>query len=77
MRCMEPLPPGTLLCVNESGANLYRSFACLEKLSELEEADFCIVVEANVSSLRGVYYNILTPRGQGWTHSAWLDEVTQ
>jgi len=74
---MEPHPPGTLLRVNESGANLYLSLTRLEKLSELEEADFCIVFEANVSSLCGVYYNILTPRGQGWTHSAWLDEVTQ
>lgn len=77
MRCMEPHPPGTLLRVNESGANLYLSLTRLEKLSELEEADFCIVFEANVSTLSGVYYNILTPRGQGWMHSAWLDEVTQ
>ena len=75
MRCMELHPLGTLLRVNESGANLYRSLTRLEKLSELEEADFCIVIEVNVSSLRGIYYDIMTNRGRGWTHSSWLDEV--
>jgi hypothetical protein len=66
---------GTLLRINESGAFLYDSLDAKNKLAELREGDLGIVIDFDAHHLRGIYYNILTANGMGWTHSAWLNKV--